>query len=98
MSYDFFDEEEMIELRLTRAEFERLRGYVSGEYGNVPMDSIREQIEKKYVRLWKREHDQDAECADQECGHPYRRHFDTYEFMLPVGCKYCPCFTFKEQS
>jgi hypothetical protein len=23
------------------------------------------------------------------CGHPYYRHFDTYEDMYPVGCKYC---------
>jgi hypothetical protein len=23
------------------------------------------------------------------CGHPYYRHFDTYEDMAPVGCKYC---------
>jgi hypothetical protein len=23
------------------------------------------------------------------CGHPYYRHFDTYEEMAPVGCKYC---------
>ena len=28
----------------------------------------------------------DVEC---ECGHPYIRHFDTYEEMSPVGCKYC---------
>ena len=27
------------------------------------------------------------------CGHPYYRHFDTYEQMAPVGCKYCPCDT-----
>lgn len=26
---------------------------------------------------------------DCECGHPYYRHFDTYEDMSPVGCKYC---------
>jgi len=26
---------------------------------------------------------------DCECGHPYYRHFDTYEDMAPVGCKYC---------
>ncbi len=26
---------------------------------------------------------------DCECGHPYYRHFDTYENMSPVGCKYC---------
>jgi hypothetical protein len=28
----------------------------------------------------------DVEC---ECGHPYYRHFDSYEGMSPVGCKYC---------
>lgn len=31
-----------------------------------------------------------------ECGHRYQRHFDTYEDMLAVGCKYCRCFEFKE--
>lgn len=25
------------------------------------------------------------------CGHPYYRHFDTYDDMRPVGCKYCYC-------
>lgn len=24
-----------------------------------------------------------------ECGHTYYRHFDPYENMDPVGCKYC---------
>jgi len=28
------------------------------------------------------------------CGHTYYRHFDTYEDMEPVGCKYCQCDTF----
>jgi hypothetical protein len=23
------------------------------------------------------------------CGHTYYRHFDTYDNMSPVGCKYC---------
>ena len=32
-----------------------------------------------------------------ECGHPYYRHFDTYEEMDPVGCKYCGCYEFKEK-
>jgi len=32
-----------------------------------------------------------------ECGHTYYRHFDSYEDMLDVGCKYCPCDTFKEK-
>jgi len=31
-----------------------------------------------------------------KCGHPYYRHFDSYEEMYPCGCKYCDCFTFEE--
>lgn len=31
-----------------------------------------------------------------ECGHTYAHHFDSYENMKPVGCKYCPCFKFVE--
>ena len=38
------------------------------------------------VLLYDPEYGDDVEC---ECGHPYRRHFDTYEDMAPVGCKYC---------
>ena len=30
-----------------------------------------------------------------ECGHTYERHFDGYEDMAPVGCKYCACGVFK---
>jgi len=37
----------------------------------------------------------DREC---ECGHPYYRHFDTYEDMEPVGCKYCRCYEFVEKK
>jgi hypothetical protein len=33
-----------------------------------------------------------------ECGHPYYRHFDTYEDMAPIGCKYCQCSRFKEAA
>jgi hypothetical protein len=31
-----------------------------------------------------------------KCGHPYYRHFDTYEKMAVVGCKYCQCNYFIE--
>lgn len=31
-----------------------------------------------------------------ECGHPYHRHFDSYEDMEAIGCKYCTCYEFKE--
>jgi len=32
------------------------------------------------------------------CGHPYYRHFDTYENMSNIGCKYCRCDHFKEAA
>lgn len=43
------------------------------------------------------EEDQIAEQYDENfgdnkeclCGHPYYRHFDTYDNMSAVGCKYC---------
>jgi len=31
-----------------------------------------------------------------KCGHHYHRHFDSYEDMEPVGCKYCYCETFEQ--
>lgn len=31
-----------------------------------------------------------------KCGHIYYRHFDTYDGMEPVGCKYCGCQNFIE--
>lgn len=31
-----------------------------------------------------------------ECGHVYYRHFDTYDQMSPIGCKYCHCTVFLE--
>lgn len=33
-----------------------------------------------------------------ECGHPYYRHFDSYEDMRAAGCKYCGCWEFKEKA
>jgi hypothetical protein len=33
-----------------------------------------------------------------KCGHPYYRHFDTYEKMRAVGCKYCQCRDFEHNS
>lgn len=32
-----------------------------------------------------------------KCGHSYYRHFDTYEQMSNVGCKYCQCHHFEER-
>lgn len=32
------------------------------------------------------------------CGHTYHRHFDTYEDMRPIGCKYCGCHCFVKNA
>lgn len=47
--------------------------------------------EVRMERAYNPDYDEDAEC---ECGHPYYRHFDSYEDMDPCGCKYCRCSTF----
>jgi hypothetical protein len=41
------------------------------------------------------EYGDDRTCR---CGHPYYRHFDTYEDMATIGCKYCQCGHFKESK
>lgn len=33
-----------------------------------------------------------------ECGHPYHRHFDSYDKMRSCGCKYCSCYIFIEKK
>lgn len=49
--------------------------------------------EFKWEYSWDKTRDQNEKC---KCGHTYYRHFDSYENMEPVGCKYCPCYRFKE--
>lgn len=41
------------------------------------------------------DYDGEARC---KCGHHYYRHFDSYEEMEAVGCKYCPCYDFEPQE
>lgn len=61
------------------------------------------ETEKPYIvkrrtvteRLYNHKYGDDRVCV---CGHPYYRHFDTYERMENVGCKYCGCSRFAEQK
>lgn len=43
------------------------------------------------IKVYNPDYGDDRDC---QCGHKYYRHFDTYENMEPVGCKYCMCFEF----
>lgn len=47
----------------------------------------------KVVREYNPEYGDDRICR---CGHAYYRHFDSYDDMADVGCKYCPCTEFVE--
>lgn len=46
------------------------------------------------VREYNPEYGDNRVCL---CGHPYKRHFDSYDNMEAVGCKYCDCDTFHEK-
>lgn len=66
-----------------------------GVAGSITKNLIGVKVEKKSAdALWDPDYDQDAEC---ECSHPYHRHFDSYDDWAYVGCKYCPCHTFRLQ-
>jgi hypothetical protein len=70
-------------------------------YKGLPNDDS--NVELPYIvkeeviihRLYNPKYGDDREC---ECGHPYYRHFDTYDDMANVGCKYCGCQEFKEKQ
>lgn len=49
---------------------------------------------EKIERSYNPQYGDDRICV---CGHPYYRHFDTYEQMDPYGCKYCACYYFAEK-
>lgn len=50
-----------------------------------------EVIVKAIFREYNPEYGDEKLC---KCGHSYYRHFDSYEGMAPVGCKYCQCDEF----
>jgi hypothetical protein len=50
-----------------------------------------EVIIKAIFREYNPEYGDEKLC---KCGHSYYRHFDPYEGMAPVGCKYCQCDEF----
>jgi hypothetical protein len=50
-----------------------------------------EVVAKAIFREYNSEYGDDKLC---KCGHSYYRHFDSWEGMTPVGCKYCQCDEF----
>ena len=67
-----------------------LTDYVDTKYIiNEPYFKIIKKAEK---RRYNPNYGDDKICV---CGHPYYRHFDSYDNMYPCGCKYCGCNNFK---
>ena len=58
---------------------------------------VRNAIQKATEREYDPAYGSERLCT---CGHIYYRHFDTYDHMRPVGCKYCgfQCTGFKEKQ
>jgi hypothetical protein len=67
------------------------------------VSSFTKEQEKPYIitETVKESHKYNPKYGDNrecECGHSYYRHFDSYEDMCAVGCKYCECYLFKEKK
>jgi hypothetical protein len=81
-----------VDIRFTKEEAEKLRDIVKDIPSNE-MILLTHALTVQLERLWDENRDQDAPCL---CGHSYYRHFDSWDGMEPIGCKYCECWTFKE--
>lgn len=67
-----------------------LKGFIEASSSESPrMESI--EFSFSMVSSYNPKFGDDIDCV---CGHPYERHFDSYEGMEPVGCKYCACSSF----
>ena len=79
-------------VELTRGEMESVIGmlyYWVDMLGDNTHMHIIERIEQAHAELYDPEFGDDHVC--KTCDHSYYRHFDSYENMMPVGCKYCEC-------
>lgn len=83
---------------LTEKTYLRMKGLIAKHEAEQLNNNITEQpylevmvIEKKYNPKF----GDDRIC---KCGHSYYRHFDSYDEMEVVGCKYCDCYYFEEET
>lgn len=86
---------QLTELTFSKADLklllEAVDNYRAPDDKALDFDGLSIRLNYEIDRMWKPRKNQQAEC---KCSHPYERHFDSYEDMLPVGCKYCECGDF----
>ena len=73
------------EVQITGHWGEKITAYEAGSKDNPYLEYFIK------IKKWNPDYPQDKLC---KCGHPYYRHFDSYEDMEPCGCKYCECHDF----
>ncbi len=83
-----------VDIRLDKEEAEELQSLLEGRTEETAV-TLFHAIRIQLSRLWDKDRNQEARCI---CGHPYHRHFDSWDDMEPIGCKYCECYTFEEQD
>lgn len=75
--------------------------FLRDKNSSVPDETIDFMRDAALEKLEQVKEEYNPEFGDNKlciCGHPYYRHFDPYEDMYPVGCKYCNCHKFEQQG
>jgi hypothetical protein len=78
---------------------DNIKYYFKCESKRIPERNDEDSVEPPYLEVACIEKKYNPNFGDNKkckCGHAYYRHFDTYEQMEAVGCKYCDCYTFEE--
>jgi hypothetical protein len=75
-----------------REKYSELRKKIISESNNEP---YLKEVSLNFLHKYNPDYGDGRTC---ECGHPYYRHFDSYENMEACGCKYCGCYEFKEKG
>jgi hypothetical protein len=83
--------EDWIRIRLNLDKNQKISKIVIEENQEPYIESANIIVEQNYNPVY----GDDRICI---CGHPYHRHFDSFENMKNVGCKYCDCYDFVEDN
>ncbi len=84
---------------ITQAEYDAIREELKVSQPPERLVAIIEQLLERVPIYGHAAYDKDfGDDRVCQCGHPYYRHFDTYEDMAPVGCKYCDCNHYVEPA
>lgn len=87
-------------LNISKETYKKMKRFITKYHLQLQNDDVKDSPYIKVVTL-KVTHKYNPDYGDERvcvCGHPYHRHFDSYEDMYAIGCKYCACYEFKEDK